>query len=293
MIQLGASMLCDSLLLFFQLTLTINVSVMTAFFCMQQVWSAYRGARIRTARGNNQPCWASDPNKASRWSVMKHSAWLSVNHFLFSSSHRALCLTKRHFSVYDDVSPYAWWFCACVCGGTAVSDMQTAIPVFMTKKERKKLRKQGRQEAQRDLQEKIRIGLAPVPEPKGLWFRRVPSSPVWDWLDRCVADLLPSFAIRRMLDAMVGWSAARISSPTVTMIVGCRVVDEGPPTNQPVIIRLPCHPEMTKTGLSDRAWLLTLLPVRPLVCPCWTLLLLNRLINRQDAVFCGFGRRSP
>lgn len=41
------------------------------------------------------------------------------------------------------------------------------IPVYLTKKERKKLRRQNRQEAQKDLQEKIRIGLAPQPEPKG------------------------------------------------------------------------------------------------------------------------------
>ncbi|PVD36301.1 hypothetical protein C0Q70_03279 [Pomacea canaliculata] len=40
------------------------------------------------------------------------------------------------------------------------------IPVYLTKKERKKLRRQNRQEAQKDLQEKIRIGLAPQPEPK-------------------------------------------------------------------------------------------------------------------------------
>lgn len=40
------------------------------------------------------------------------------------------------------------------------------IPVYLTKKERKKLRRQNRQEAQKDEQEKIRLGLQPPPEPK-------------------------------------------------------------------------------------------------------------------------------
>lgn len=43
---------------------------------------------------------------------------------------------------------------------------EITIPVYLTKRERKKLRRQSRQEAQRELQEKIRIGLAPQPEPK-------------------------------------------------------------------------------------------------------------------------------
>ncbi|XP_076447433.1 U4/U6 small nuclear ribonucleoprotein Prp3-like [Babylonia areolata] len=41
-----------------------------------------------------------------------------------------------------------------------------SIPVYLTKKERKKLRRQSRQEAEKELQEKIRLGLAPQPEPK-------------------------------------------------------------------------------------------------------------------------------
>ncbi|XP_037033415.1 U4/U6 small nuclear ribonucleoprotein Prp3 [Bradysia coprophila] len=40
------------------------------------------------------------------------------------------------------------------------------MPVFLTKKERKKLRRQNRREAWKEEQEKIRIGLAPPPEPK-------------------------------------------------------------------------------------------------------------------------------
>ncbi len=40
------------------------------------------------------------------------------------------------------------------------------IPVMLTKKERKKLRRQSRLETQKELQEKIRLGLIPPPEPK-------------------------------------------------------------------------------------------------------------------------------
>ncbi len=41
------------------------------------------------------------------------------------------------------------------------------IPVMLTKQERKKLRRQNRNEAQKELTEKIRLGLVPPPEPKG------------------------------------------------------------------------------------------------------------------------------
>ena len=40
------------------------------------------------------------------------------------------------------------------------------LPVFLTKKERKKLRRQNRREAWKEKQEKIRLGLEPPPEPK-------------------------------------------------------------------------------------------------------------------------------
>ncbi|CAG2118405.1 unnamed protein product [Medioppia subpectinata] len=40
------------------------------------------------------------------------------------------------------------------------------LPVFLTQRERKKLRRQNRREAWKDKQEKIRIGLEPPPEPK-------------------------------------------------------------------------------------------------------------------------------
>ncbi|KAK6635467.1 hypothetical protein RUM43_007637 [Polyplax serrata] len=42
----------------------------------------------------------------------------------------------------------------------------TFLPVFLTKKERKKLRRQNRREAWKEEQEKIRLGLEPPPEPK-------------------------------------------------------------------------------------------------------------------------------
>lgn len=40
------------------------------------------------------------------------------------------------------------------------------MPVFLTVKERKKLRRQNRREAWKEEQEKIRLGLEPPPEPK-------------------------------------------------------------------------------------------------------------------------------
>lgn len=42
----------------------------------------------------------------------------------------------------------------------------TYMPVFLTKKERKKLRRQGRREAWKEEQEKVRLGLEAPPEPK-------------------------------------------------------------------------------------------------------------------------------
>lgn len=43
---------------------------------------------------------------------------------------------------------------------------QVYLPIFLTKKERKKLRRQNRREAWKEEQEKIRLGLIPPPEPK-------------------------------------------------------------------------------------------------------------------------------
>jgi U4/U6 small nuclear ribonucleoprotein PRP3 len=43
---------------------------------------------------------------------------------------------------------------------------EVTLPVFLTKKEQKKLRRQNRREAWKEKQEKIRLGLDPPPEPK-------------------------------------------------------------------------------------------------------------------------------
>lgn len=47
------------------------------------------------------------------------------------------------------------------------SNEPEALNVFLTKKERKKLRRQNRKETQREKTEKIRLGLEPPPDPKG------------------------------------------------------------------------------------------------------------------------------
>ena len=41
------------------------------------------------------------------------------------------------------------------------------MPIFLTKKERKKIRTQRRRENEKEKQEKIRLGLEPPPPPKG------------------------------------------------------------------------------------------------------------------------------
>lgn len=47
-----------------------------------------------------------------------------------------------------------------------VPEKAPQVPVYLTKKERKKLRRQNRQENQKEVTEKIRLGLMPPPEPK-------------------------------------------------------------------------------------------------------------------------------
>ena len=42
-----------------------------------------------------------------------------------------------------------------------------ALPIMLTKKERKKIRTQRRREIEKEKQEKIRLGLEPPPPPKG------------------------------------------------------------------------------------------------------------------------------
>ena len=45
------------------------------------------------------------------------------------------------------------------------------MPVILTKKEQKKMRRQRRNEALKDIQEKVRLGLMPPPEPKGIFLK--------------------------------------------------------------------------------------------------------------------------
>jgi len=57
---------------------------------------------------------------------------------------------------------------SCWCTvNAAETEQPVQLAVMLTKAERKKLRRQNRTEAQKELQEKIRLGLIPPPEPKG------------------------------------------------------------------------------------------------------------------------------
>lgn len=46
-------------------------------------------------------------------------------------------------------------------------EKEVDVGMFLTKKERKKMRRLNRREALKDEQEKARLGLVPPPEPKG------------------------------------------------------------------------------------------------------------------------------
>ena len=59
------------------------------------------------------------------------------------------------------------------CTNLAESNKAVPLQVILTKKERKKLRRQNRNEAQKELQEKVRLGLLPPAEPKGMLSPRV------------------------------------------------------------------------------------------------------------------------
>jgi len=65
---------------------------------------------------------------------------------------------------------------------SAENNEPVKITVLLTKAERKKLRRQGRTEAQKELQEKIRLGLIPPPEPKGLLYVYCYVSKFWKML---------------------------------------------------------------------------------------------------------------
>ena len=55
----------------------------------------------------------------------------------------------------------------CFCPTTGQPKSTPAMPIFLTKKERKKIRTQRRREQEKEKQEKIRLGLEPPPAPKG------------------------------------------------------------------------------------------------------------------------------
>lgn len=47
------------------------------------------------------------------------------------------------------------------------TDKPVTLGVYLTKREQKKLRRRTRREGQKEVQEKVRLGLMPPPEPKG------------------------------------------------------------------------------------------------------------------------------
>lgn len=56
---------------------------------------------------------------------------------------------------------------------TAQPSKEVQVKVMLTKRERKKLRRQNRMENQKEQTEKIRLGLIPPPEPKGQSLRHL------------------------------------------------------------------------------------------------------------------------
>ena len=97
------------------------------------------------------------------------------------------------------------------------------IPVYLTKRERKKLRRQTRLANQKDVQEKVRLGLLPAPEPKGArrdWrphghigfecLRRARPPRSWHTLVACVP--------------LVTWSRSALGtvpSPSIAFVIDC------------------------------------------------------------------------
>lgn len=56
--------------------------------------------------------------------------------------------------------------CGCVC--LDEPNKPVLLPIHLTKHEQRKLRRQNRAEVMKEQQEKIRLGLIPAPEPKGM-----------------------------------------------------------------------------------------------------------------------------
>ncbi|XP_034945371.1 uncharacterized protein Prp3 [Chelonus insularis] len=110
-----------------------------------------------------------------------------------SSATKLALIAPKTEALIEDVPNVEWWDSVIMSSGYPTRDEQVQIkvttitnlvehpiqvkppteslkpvymPVFLTKKERKKLRRQNRREAWKEEQEKIRLGLEPPPEPK-------------------------------------------------------------------------------------------------------------------------------
>ncbi|XP_011633950.1 U4/U6 small nuclear ribonucleoprotein Prp3 [Pogonomyrmex barbatus] len=88
-----------------------------------------------------------------------------------SSATKLALIAPKTEALSEDVPNVEWWDSVILTGGYPNEDEPTTIkpiymPVFLTKKERKKLRRQNRRETWKEEQEKIRLGLEPPPEPK-------------------------------------------------------------------------------------------------------------------------------
>ncbi|XP_011298839.1 U4/U6 small nuclear ribonucleoprotein Prp3 isoform X1 [Fopius arisanus] len=110
-----------------------------------------------------------------------------------SSATKLALIAPKTEALNEDVPNVEWWDSVILINGYPSSDESVQIktatitnlvehptqmrpptdplkpaymPVFLTKKERKKLRRQNRREAWKEEQEKIRLGLEPPPEPK-------------------------------------------------------------------------------------------------------------------------------
>ncbi|EZA52724.1 U4/U6 small nuclear ribonucleoprotein Prp3 [Ooceraea biroi] len=110
-----------------------------------------------------------------------------------SSATKLALIAPKTEALSEDVPNIEWWDSVILTGGYVNETESTAIksstitnlvehptqirpptdplkpiymPVFLTKKERKKLRRQNRRETWKEEQEKIRLGLEPPPEPK-------------------------------------------------------------------------------------------------------------------------------
>ncbi|KAG5324296.1 PRPF3 protein, partial [Pseudoatta argentina] len=93
-----------------------------------------------------------------------------------SSATKLALIAPKTEALSEDVPNIEWWDSVILTSGYPNENELTTIktdplkpiymPVFLTKKERKKLRRQNRRETWKEEQEKIRLGLEAPPEPK-------------------------------------------------------------------------------------------------------------------------------